>query len=183
MLDLSVHVLDIAENSIRAGANLISIQLIDENKNHQRTLVIEDNGKGMNLQMLEKVSHPFFTTRTTRRVGLGIALLKQNCEQSGGTLLIESKENQGTKVVATMAYDHIDCLPIGDMTRTLLTLMGANPAIDWIYHRQQEDSSFELDTRQIKTILQNVPINHPEILKWLADYIVTQENKLFNTNH
>lgn len=178
MQDLSLHVLDIAENSIRANACLIQIRLKEQIKSNELTLVIQDDGKGMASEMVDKVSSPFFTTRTTRRVGLGIALLKQNCEQSGGNLVIESQMGEGTKIIASMQYHHIDRLPIGDMTCTIATLIGANPNIEWIYQRERGEKGFEVDTRHIKSILEGIPINHPEIIKWIADYISDQENTL-----
>lgn len=172
MRDLSLHVLDIAENSIRAGALCIQIELIEDQENNLLTLSIQDNGKGMTDQMQEKVESPFFTTRTTRRVGLGIALLKQNCEISGGELVITSEIGVGTKIKATMQYNHIDRLPIGDMKCTLMSLITANPEIDWVYRRCVDEVDFELDTRQIKEVLQNVPINHPEVIKWITENII-----------
>lgn len=172
MQDLSLHALDIAENSIRAGASLIQIELIEDESKNLVLLRIEDNGKGMSDEMLAKVTSPFFTTRTTRRVGLGIALLKQNCVQSEGELVITSRLGQGTKIVATMEYHHMDCLPIGDMTSTLITLIRANPHIDWIYHRRYvSGEEVEVDTRQIRVIMQEVPIDHPEVIQWIKNYL------------
>lgn len=179
MQDLSLHVLDIAENSIRAKASLIQIHLMEDEAHNELKLVIQDNGKGMEEEILQKVTSPFFTTRTTRKVGLGIALLKHNCEQSGGTVIVESKPGEGTKIIATMQYDHIDRLPIGNMLSTIIILIGANPEIEWVYDRCIGERRFELDTRKIKEILEGVPINQPDILNWLKDYMAHQESEIF----
>lgn len=178
MRDLSLHVLDIAENSIRAQASLVEIEVIEDLENNRFNLSIEDNGKGMDQLLLEKVENPFVTTRTTRKVGLGISLLKQNCEQCDGKLMIKSEIGKGTKLTAMMPYYHIDRLPLGDMASTLVVLIGANPTIDWRYRHQKANQSFELDTRQVKEMLQDVPISTPEVLQWLKTYILEQENNL-----
>ena len=178
MRELSLHVLDLAENSVRANASLIEIEVIEDLENDQFILSIQDNGKGMNRELLEKVENPFCTTRTTRKVGLGISLLKRNCELCNGKLTLQSELGKGTKLIATMPYNHIDRLPLGDMVSTLVVLIGANPTIDWRYRHQKANQSFELDTRQIKAMLQDVPINAPEVMEWIKAYILEQEKVL-----
>lgn len=177
MQDLSLHLLDIAENSIRAGASLIKIEVIEDLVRNELVLKVEDNGKGMDQLMLEKVDNPFFTTRTTRRIGLGIPLLKQNCKLSNGDLVIRSQKGEGTQLIAVMQHDHIDRLPLGDLVGTLMILIGGNPKIDWVYHYSKGEQCTELDTRQIKEVLQGVPINHPEILEWIKAYLLSQMNE------
>lgn len=179
MQDLSLHVLDIAENSTRAGATLVEIKIVEDIEANQLRLIIKDNGKGIEKEQLKSVQNPFYTTRTTRRVGLGIPLLKQNCERTGGTLILDSQVGIGTCLRATMQYAHIDRLPIGNMVSTLMTLIRAHPDIDWVYTHQKEDKSIKLDTREIKEILKEVPINQPEVLQWLKHYILEQYN-IFN---
>lgn len=180
MQDLSLHLLDIAENSVRAKATLIEIVLDEQPKKNQLTLKVSDNGIGMNQQMLRQVENPFFTTRTTRRIGLGIPLLKQNCQQSGGNLLIASQLDKGTQMIATMQYHHIDRLPLGDMVSTLMTLISANPKIDWVYEHALDRQSFIFDTRQVKGILEEMPLNQPSVLIWIKDYLLSQEGQLKN---
>lgn len=171
MQDLSLHVLDIVENSIRAKASLIKINIMEAVTDNKLTMSIEDNGKGMEKAFLQQVTDPFITTRTTRRIGLGLSLLKQNCELSGGELKIVSKLGKGTKVIATMVYDHIDRLPLGDMASSFGVLIQANPHVDFIYTHQYEKKQFTLNTLEVKETLQGVPINELEIIQWIKEYI------------
>lgn len=171
MQDLSLHLLDIVENSIRAKASLIEIEINEAVSNNLLTLSIKDNGKGMNASLLKTVTDPFTTTRTTRKIGLGLPLLKQNCLLSGGTLEIKSKINEGTTVVATMQYHHIDRLPLGDMASSMAVLIQANPTIDFIYKHLYEEKEFKMSTLEIKKTLQEVPINQLEVVEWIRQYI------------
>lgn len=171
MQDLSLHILDIAENSVRAGANLIEITMKQEIISNCLILEIKDNGVGMSEQMLKYVENPFFTTRSTRRIGLGIPLLKQNCEMTEGSLEIKSVEGIGTCLKATMRYDHIDRLPVGDLTSTLVTLIRMHPKVDWVYVQSKEKQEFKLDTRVLKEILGEVSIQKIEIINWIREYI------------
>lgn len=171
MQDLSLHLLDIVENSIRAKASLIEIEINEAVSNNLLTLSIKDNGKGMNASLLKTVTDPFTTTRTTRKIGLGLPLLKQNCLLSGGTLEIKSKINEGTTVVATMQYHHIDRLPLGDMASSMGVLIQANPTIDFIYKHLYEEKEFRMSTLEIKKTLQEVPINQLEVVEWIRQYI------------
>jgi hypothetical protein len=171
MKELSLHILDIVQNSITAEASRIEV-LIDENiSENQYVIIIIDNGKGMDEEMLQLVTNPFFTTRTTRKVGVGISLFKQNAEQTGGSLTIESKIGEGTKVKAIFGYDHLDRPVLGDMAGTMTLLIGANPQIRFIYNHNTSLSEFEFDTNEVKEELGKVPINHPDILKALRELI------------
>lgn len=171
MQDLSLHLLDIVENSIRANASLIKININEAVTENKFIMRIEDNGKGMDKAFLQKVTDPFMTTRTTRKIGLGLSLLKQNCELSGGTLEITSKLGKGTSVTAMMVYDNIDRLPLGDMASSLSVLIQANPQIDLIYTHQYEQKVFTLNTIELKETLEGVPINELEIIQWIKEYI------------
>lgn len=171
MQDLSLHLLDIVENSIRAKASLVQIEVNEAVSKDLLTLIIKDNGKGMNASLLKTVTDPFTTTRTTRKIGLGIPLLKQNCLLSGGTLEIKSKVNQGTTVMATMQYHHIDRLPLGDMASSMSVLIQANPEVDFIYKHQYEEKEFIMSTLEIKKTLQEIPINQLEVIEWVRQYI------------
>lgn len=171
MKELSLHILDIVQNSISAEANRIEV-LVDENVAENRyVIIVIDNGKGMDEEMLQLVTDPFFTTRTTRKVGVGISLFKQNAEQTGGSLTIESKVGEGTKVKTVFGYNHIDRPILGDMAGTMTLLIGANPNIRFIYNHNTSLSEFEFDTNEVKEELGKVPINHPDILKALKELI------------
>jgi len=160
MKELSLHILDIIQNSISAGAGKIEV-LIEENiPENQYIIIITDNGKGMDEEMLQIVTNPFFTTRTTRKVGVGISLYKQNAEQTGGSLTIESKVGEGTSVKAVFGYNNIDRPILGDIAGTMTLLIGANPEIRFIYNHYTALSEFEFDTVEVKEELGKVPINH-----------------------
>jgi K+-sensing histidine kinase KdpD len=150
MEDLSLHILDIVENSIRAHAKKIEIKIIEEQKKDLLTIEIIDDGKGMDKKTLKNVLDPFFTTKNTRRVGLGLSLLAQSAEESGGSIKIESKPGQGTKVKAVFGYSHIDRKPLGDVNKSLKVLIAANPDINFIYEYQKDNANYYLDTKGIK---------------------------------
>ncbi len=133
MEDLSLHILDIVENSIRAGAKKIEIRIIVDKKKDLLDIKIIDDGEGMDRKMLKKVLDPFYTTKNTGRIGLGLPLLAQSAEESGGSIKIKSKPGNGTKVRATFGYSHIDRRPLGDISKSLKVLIAANPDIDFIY--------------------------------------------------
>ena len=150
MEDLSLHILDIVENSIRAHAKKIEIKIIEEKKKDLLTIEIIDDGKGMDKKTLKNVLDPFFTTKNTRRVGLGLSLLAQSAEESGGSIKIESKPGQGTKVKAVFCYSHIDRKPLGDVNKSLKVLLAANPDINFIYEYQKDNANYYLDTKGTK---------------------------------
>lgn len=178
MQDLSLHILDIAENSAHADATLIEIEIIEDSKSNRLSIQIKDNGRGMTEETLKQVINPFYTTRTTRRVGLGIPLLKQNCELAGGTLNLKSEVGKGTLLLATMQLRHIDRLPMGDMASTMITLINAYPTIDWVYRYQKDEEEAFFDTRDIKAILGDVSLEEPEIMQWVQAYIKEQHDFL-----
>ncbi len=148
MEDLSLHILDIAENSIAAAARRIEI-IIDEDKNKDLlTIEIIDDGKGMDPKALKKALDPFFTTRTTRKVGLGLSFLAQAAKESGGKIELNSIPRRGTTVKATFRLSHPDCKPMGDINETIRTLVVAHPEIDFIYEHQKDNSIYRFDTRE-----------------------------------
>ena len=171
MRELSLNVLDIAQNSVSAKASLIEIELIENSKTHDLLIGIYDNGKGMTPEQVESVRDPFFTTRTTRKVGMGIPIFKFAAEMTGGKLEIESEVGAGTRVRAYFKTDHLDFTPIGDMTSTMISLITMNLHIDFLYRRQLDGREFTVDTRQLKEILGDVPLNEPSIALWITDYI------------
>ena len=171
MRELSLNVLDIAQNSVSAGASLVEIEVVEDSKNHGLLIGIYDNGKGMTPEQLENVRDPFFTTRTTRKVGMGIPLFKFAAEMTGGSLEIESKVGVGTRVRAYFKTDHLDFTPIGDMTSTVISLVTMNLHMDFVYRRKLDSKEFTVDTRQLKEILGDVPLNEPSIALWITQYI------------
>lgn len=171
MRELSLNVLDIAQNSVSANASLIEIELTEDTQNHDLLIGIYDNGKGMTKEQVESVRDPFFTTRTTRKVGMGIPLFKFAAEMTGGKLEIESEVGVGTKVRAYFKNDHLDFTPVGDMTSTMISLITMNLNIDFVYRRKVDSKEFTVDTRQLKEILGDVPLNEPSIAMWITQYI------------
>lgn len=149
MEDLSLHILDVVENSIEANASKIEIKIVEREKKDLLEIEIKDNGRGMNKETVNKVLDPFYTTRTTRRVGMGLSLLAQAARESNGDFEINSKVGRGTEVKATFQYSHIDRKPIGDMKNTLITLMVSHPEINFIYEHQDEDGNYVLDSKEI----------------------------------
>ena len=171
MRELSLNVLDIAQNSVSANASLVEIELIEDTENHELLIGIYDNGKGMTREQVENVRDPFFTTRTTRKVGMGIPLFKFAAEMTGGKLEIESEVGVGTRVRAYFKTDHLDFTPIGDMTSTIISLVTMNLHMDFLYRRKVDYKEFTVDTRQLKEILGDVPLNEPSIALWIQQYI------------
>lgn len=171
MKDLSLHILDIVQNSIRAQARLVEITVAEIPENDLLTITIADNGKGMNEEEVKKAIDPFYTSRTTRKVGLGLSLFKQNAEQTGGSMQIESEPGKGTKVIATFGLTHFDRPVMGDLTGVLLLLICAPDAVDYVFKHQTQAGDFTLDTREIKQTLEDVPINHPEVRDFLKEMI------------
>lgn len=171
MQEIAMSILDIAYNSIRANASLIKILIHDSNNLNIINIRIIDNGKGMEQATIKKVVDPFYTTRTTRKVGLGIPMFKENIEATGGKFLIESTINVGTKVEGEFVKRHIDCPPMGNIVDTIITLIQADDKIDYLFKYTSDDFEFVLDTKEIKKILDGIPINLPDIIIWLKDYI------------
>jgi len=170
MRDISLHILDIVDNSLRAGASLIRIGITADEQQDTLTVTIEDNGSGMSAEMLEKVRSPFTTTRTTRSVGLGIPLLMAGCENTGGYLSIESAPGKGTKLTAVYGMSHIDRPPLGNIAETIASLVLANPQVDFVL-TVRRDECFEFDTRMIKDTLQGVPITEPSVMVFIREYL------------
>ena len=178
MKELSLNVLDITKNSVKAGASLIHISLMEVGS--LLTLTITDNGCGMKPEVVETVMNPFYTTRTTRKVGMGVPLLMLAAEQTGGTVTIQSRheedhpENHGTTVTATFHTDHIDFTPIGDMVSTMETLIMGSPEIDFVYVHEANGQRVELDTRQLREVLGDVPLDSFEVIQWIGDFLREQ---------
>ena len=175
MKELSLNVLDIAMNSVKAKAKNILIKLVEADG--KLTLVIEDDGCGMSEETVQNVMNPFYTTRTTRSVGMGVPLLKLAAEQTGGGITIKSvseKDNpleHGTTVTAEFYTDHLDFTPLGDIVSTVTTLIQGSPDIEWRFEHITEKGSVELDTRELREILGDVPLDNYEVIKWIDGYL------------
>ncbi len=170
-----MNILDVAQNSIRAGADLIRIEIAVDTAADTMTVVIDDNGCGMTKAQAHEAEDPFFTTRTTRKVGLGVPFFKMAAQAAGGSFSLCSEPGQGTEVTAVFGYSHIDRMPLGDISATIHTLITMNTAIDFFYKYSYNGRFFVLDTREFKEILGDVPLNAPEVSDYIMAYL--QENK------
>jgi len=171
MKDLALHILDILQNSVTAGASLVKLQIDEVPADDKYLLEFTDNGKGMDAKMTQQVTDPFFTTRTTRKVGLGLPLLKQNAERTGGGMTIHSKPGKGTEVKVEFSFRHIDRLPTGDIAGILALTVSSYPAIDFIYTHNTPEGSFIFNTKEIKESLGNLPISNPQVIAFMKDLI------------
>lgn len=186
MRELSLHLLDIAENSISANARNICITCIENCKLDLLQMSVEDDGKGMTADMVAKVVDPFTTTRTTRKVGLGIPLLKAAAEACNGYLTIESQPGKGTKLVVQFQRSHIDRMPLGDLPGTILHLFVANSQIHWIFKYTYNDNTFVFDDAPIKDALDGVPLSEPDVLHVLEEMIdsgIKEVNPSYENDH
>jgi hypothetical protein len=171
MEDISLHILDIAQNSIAAGASRVEISIREFQPQDLLDVTIRDNGSGMDEEQVKKVTDPFYTTRKTRKVGLGLPLFKASAEASGGCMEIHSRKGTGTAVQALFHTGHIDCLPMGKMEDTITTLIFCNPDVDFSYRHEYCGRHFMLDTREIREQLGEVSITTPDVLDWIKDFI------------
>ena len=179
MRDLSLHVLDLAQNSITAGATLVTVSItIDESG--WLTFTLTDDGKGMSPELLQRVTSPFATTRTTRKVGLGIPMMMDNAQRTGGDLHIDSEVGVGTTLTVTMDTRNIDCLPLGDIAGTMLSLMLTNPlAPEFRFEGKTPAGACAFDTREVRAVLGDLPLNEPAIAAWLQDALTEEINPIF----
>lgn len=175
MKELSLNILDIAENSVKAKATLTEITV--EENSETLTLTITDNGCGMPEEIVKSVTDPFYTTRTTRKVGLGLPLLKMAAEQTGGSISVKSSqgEDHGTGVKAVFYKKHIDFTPLGDVIATVTTLIQGHPETDFVFKHLNGEKEVKLDTRELRRLLgEDVPLNEYEVIKWISEYLREQ---------
>ncbi len=178
MKELSLNILDIAENSVKAKATLTEIKIVEEGD--KLTLTIKDDGCGMTDEILKTVTNPFYTTRTTRKVGMGLPLLKLEAELTGGNLSISSKhiseypDEHGTVVTAVFYKNHIDCTPLGDVVASITTLIQGHPDTDFLFIHKKEEREVLLDTRELRGVLGDVPLNTYDVIKWIEEYLNEQ---------
>lgn len=173
MRELSLHLLDIAENSIAAEAKTIEIAIREDNRNDRLHLSVRDDGKGMDKEMAAQVTDPFVTTRTTRKVGLGIPLLKAAAEACDGYLAIQSEPGAGTRLDVEFQNSHIDRMPLGDIASTVLHLIIANPQLHVIFRYQADGSEYIFDDSAVKRELAGIPLSDPLVITYLRDEIET----------
>lgn len=176
MPEISLNILDVAQNSVRAGASLIEIGVSVQTKEDTLTVIIKDDGCGMSAEQAEKVQDPFYTTRTTRRVGLGVPFFKQAAESTKGSFSIMSKEGKGTFVKAVFKLSHIDRMPLGDISATIHTLVVFHQEIHFVYSYTYNDAGFVLDTAELKEILgEGASFQEPEVSGFIKDFL--RDNK------
>ena len=171
MTELSLNVLDIAQNSIKAKASLIKISVHIDTAADRMEIIIKDNGCGMSEEQAAKVTDPFYTTRTTRKVGLGVSFFKMAAEQTGGSFEIKSQLGIGTSVRAVFVVSSIDRMPLGNMSETIESLIVYNTAIDFIYTYSVNGESFTLSTLEMREILGNIPLNNSEVVAYIRDFL------------
>lgn len=179
MKELSLHILDIIQNSIVAGATLIELDLTEDTRADVLSFTVKDNGKGMSSEMTQKVIDPFTTGRTTRKVGLGIPLLKAAAESAGGGIELSSHIGEGTVISARFGYSNIDRQPLGDMAETMLGIITSHIDIDFVYRHRFNDREYSTDTRRIKEILGGVSLDRPEVMLWLSEYLKENETAVY----
>ncbi len=171
MQELSLNILDIAQNSVRANASLIEIIIEEQPSQDLLSIDIIDNGCGMTAEQLKSVTDPFFTTRTTRKVGLGVPFLKMAAEMSGGSLTIDSTVGVGTKLRTVFGLTHIDRMPLGDISATMCSLIQCNTHIDFVYTYKYGSAVFVADTRAFKEVLEGLPLDTPQVISYIGEYI------------
>lgn len=179
MKEISLHVLDIVQNSITAGATDITVEVEVHHERDRMRVAVRDNGCGMDEAMLDSVISPFTTSRTTRKVGLGIPMFKAGAEQAGGAFLIRSKPGEGTFIQAEYQISHIDRPPLGDMAETMIATVACNPELDFKYLYQVDEQAFRFDTQEIRGVLgEHVPLNTPNVVAWMKSYLIEGINEL-----
>lgn len=176
MQELSMNIMDIVQNSVKAEATEIEIYINENIKDNKFIFSIKDNGKGMTKEFIKKVKDPFSTSRTTRKVGLGIPFVDQTCQMCNGKLDIQSEIGIGTTITATMEYNNIDRPPLGDIAATMQAIIISNPDKNFTYTHIYNDKEFTLKTTELKEILGDVPLTEPDVMQWIKEFI--EENLL-----
>lgn len=179
MRELSLNVMDVAQNSVRAEASVVRITVTESDKEDRLTIEIADDGCGMTDEQVQQVIDPFFTTRTTRKVGLGVPLFKLSAEQTGGSFDIQSEKGVGTTTTASYVKSHVDMTPLGDINSTVKILIQCNPDIDFVYTCTTDNGSFTLDTRELREVLGDVSLDTPDVLEWIQDYLEENTKSIY----
>ena len=180
MQEISLNILDIVQNSIRAEATLIEVIIEETPSTDIFAFTVKDNGCGMDEEMVKRVTDPFVTTRTTRKVGLGISLLKSMAEQTGGGIKLESEVGVGTVIRADFSYNNIDRQPLGDIAAVMVSLISMNPKIDFVYTHSFEKEQFQLDTRELRKILgDEVSFSEISVANWIGEFITENLTEIY----
>ncbi|MDU2065722.1 MAG: ATP-binding protein [Sporomusaceae bacterium] len=179
MRELSLHILDLVQNSLEAGAGEISLTIQEDPSNDLFFLSVSDDGRGMSRQELECVRNPFVTSRYTRKIGLGLSLIEMSTSRAGGALEIESKPGAGTTVTAIYQYYHLDRPPLGKIKDTILNILVANPSLRFYYQHRVKERSFSLSSQEIYEILGGISLTQPDVLQWLTRYLEEQYERLY----
>ena len=182
MQELSLNILDIAQNSVRAQAKLVTIIVEEQPEADLLAITIADDGCGMTPEQVGRVTDPFFTTRTTRKVGLGLPFFKMAAEMTGGSLEIQSEVGSGTTVTARFGYNHVDRMPLGDIAQTVASLIQCNPDMDFLYTYIYQDRQFSADTREFRRILEGIPLSSPEVVGFINDFIRENTREILNVD-
>jgi anti-sigma regulatory factor (Ser/Thr protein kinase) len=169
--DIALHIIDLIQNSLAAGAGRILLTVDEDEAGDRLTVSLEDDGRGMTPQQLARLDDPFFTSRTTRRVGMGIPLLRQSAEQAGGGLTIESEPGHGTKVTAVFRYSHLDRPPLGDLAGSLILMVSANPQVDFVLNYSYNTYGYRFDTAEVRQALDGIPLNEPAVVRMLTEMV------------
>jgi hypothetical protein len=179
MRELALHILDLVQNSLEAGASRVLLAIIEDSSADTLTIRVSDNGRGMDEATRSRVLDPFVTTRKTRRVGLGLPLIDMSTRQCGGYLRIDSKVGEGTEVEAVYRHSHLDRPPLGDLVATVKALIVANPEIDFVYRHTVDGAVFEVAAAELAAILGDMPLSHPDVIAWLDEYLTANEANLY----
>jgi len=171
MLELAMHILDIAENSVRAGAKIVTIRILEDLTKDLYVMEIADDGRGMNAEERQRALDPFYTTKKVRKVGLGLPMLQNATRNTGGAFRLDSSVGRGTTVMANFRRGHIDRQPLGNIASSLLGLILGNPGVDFLYEHRVDGRSYTLDTRELRKELEDVPLSHPEVTKLIRENI------------
>lgn len=177
MEDLSLHILDIAENSVAAKADKIEIRITEDKKKDLLSVEVIDNGLGMDKETLDKALDPFYTSKIVRRFGFGLSLLSEAAKAANGHFSIQSKKGEGTRIKADFQHSHIDRQPMGDIGQSILTLIIGNPEIDFLFEHKRNDHTYCLDTRKIRTQLKGMPINSLAGIKIIRENLKRYKNQ------
>ena len=179
MRELSLNVMDVAQNSVRAEASLVRITVEESEKDDRMKIEIADNGCGMTEEQVQQVTDPFFTTRTTRKVGLGVPLFKLSAEQTGGSFDIRSRIGEGTTTTARYVKSHVDMTPLGDINSTVEIFIRCNPDIDLVFTHRTDLGELRLDTRELREVLGDVSLDTPDVLEWIRQYLEEQSQIIY----
>ena len=182
MQELSLNILDIAQNSIVANATLIEIG-VEVDSSDFLTITIKDNGKGMDEETVKNVINPFYTSRTTRKVGLGVPFFKQAAESCGGSFEIQSQPGVGTAIKAVFDTNNIDYTPLGEVWDTIAILIQMNEALDFVYTVRKDGAEFVCDTRQLKEIMEGMPLSDLAVVQWIKEFIRENQTEILKRSY